>query len=70
ARLALRERMPLWLQTRCGLERRGVLALTVVLVAAAALAVQHFWTGRPQTVPAPDLVRAAAAPHGGRSEPA
>ncbi|MBT2413178.1 ComEA family DNA-binding protein [Streptomyces sp. ISL-12] len=69
-RLALRERMPLWLQTRCGLERRGVLALTVVLVAAAGLAVQHFWTGRTQSVPAPDLVRAAATPYGGRSTPA
>ncbi|CAL9575348.1 hypothetical protein SUDANB145_04912 [Streptomyces sp. enrichment culture] len=68
ARLALRERMPLWLQTRCGLERRGVLALTVVLVAAAGLAVQHFWTGRTQSVPAPDLVRAAGTPYGGRSE--
>ncbi|MFK0118414.1 helix-hairpin-helix domain-containing protein [Streptomyces sp. NPDC090994] len=68
ARLALRERMPLWLQTRCGLERRGVLALTVVLVAAAGLAVQHFWTGRTQSVSAPDLVRAAGTPYGGRSE--
>ncbi|POX48371.1 DNA-binding protein [Streptomyces sp. Ru71] len=57
---ALRERMPLWLQTRCGLERRGVLALTVLLVAAAVLAVQHFWAGRTETVRAPEVVRAAA----------
>lgn len=56
---ALRERMPLWLQTRCGLERRNVLALTVVLVVAAAFAVQHFWTGRTQTVRPPEVVRAA-----------
>ncbi|MGP2437104.1 helix-hairpin-helix domain-containing protein [Streptomyces sp. JW3] len=70
ARLALRERMPLWLQTRCGLERRGALALTVVLVAAAGLAAQHFWAGRTQPVRAPDVVRAAATPYGGDSEPA
>src|SRR4051812_21697011 len=48
--MALRERMPVWLQTRCGLERRGVLALTVLLVVAGAFAVQHFWAGRTQPV--------------------
>ncbi|NUR27522.1 MAG: ComEA family DNA-binding protein, partial [Catenulispora sp.] len=57
---ALRERMPLWLQARCGVERRGVVALTVVLVAAAVFAVQHFWTGRTQSVSAPQVVRAEA----------
>ncbi|MDH6623331.1 competence protein ComEA [Streptomyces sp. LBL] len=61
AGLALRERMPVWLQTRCGLERRGVLALTVLLVVAAAFAVQHFWAGRTQSVRAPEVVRAAQA---------
>ncbi|MGW1026939.1 helix-hairpin-helix domain-containing protein [Streptomyces sp. NPDC002577] len=60
AALAVRERLPLWLQTRCGLERRSVTALTVVLVAAAVFAVQHFWTGRTQPVRAPDVVRAEA----------
>ncbi|MGI5375345.1 helix-hairpin-helix domain-containing protein [Streptomyces sp. CA-251387] len=65
AGLALRERMPVWLQTRCGLERRSVLALTVVLVLAAGFAVQHFWSGRAQSVRAPEVVR-AAAPYGGR----
>ncbi|MFD9396245.1 helix-hairpin-helix domain-containing protein [Streptomyces sp. NPDC060000] len=60
AGLALRERMPVWLQTRCGLERRSVLALTVLLVLAAAFAVQHFWVGRAQPVRAPEVVRAAA----------
>ncbi|WP_373308140.1 helix-hairpin-helix domain-containing protein [Streptomyces humidus] len=60
AGLALRERMPVWLQTRCGLERRSVLALTVLLAAAAVFAVQHFWVGRTQTVRAPEAVRAAA----------
>ncbi|WP_443744608.1 helix-hairpin-helix domain-containing protein [Streptomyces spinosisporus] len=65
AGLALRERMPLWLQTRCGLERRSVLALSVLLVVAAVFAVQHFWTGRTQSVRAPEVVR-AAAPFGER----
>jgi competence protein ComEA len=61
ARLALRERMPVWLQARCGLERRSVVALTVVLVVAAGFAVQHFWAGRAQSVRAPEVVRAADA---------
>ncbi|MFF4499809.1 helix-hairpin-helix domain-containing protein [Streptomyces sp. NPDC001401] len=65
AGLALRERMPLWLQARCGLERRSVVALTALLVVAAAFAVQHFWAGRTQSVRAPDVVR-AAAPFGER----
>ncbi|MFF4830410.1 helix-hairpin-helix domain-containing protein [Streptomyces sp. NPDC001315] len=70
---ALRERMPVWLQTRCALERRNVVALTVLLVVAAGFAVQHFWTGRTQSVRAPEVVR-AAAPYGqrapsGRGEP-
>ncbi|MFD8233239.1 helix-hairpin-helix domain-containing protein [Streptomyces sp. NPDC059696] len=64
---ALWERMPLWLQTRCGLERRSVLALAVVLVVAAAFAVQHFWTGRTQSVKPPEVVR-AAVPYGERQE--
>ncbi|MGW7713578.1 helix-hairpin-helix domain-containing protein [Streptomyces chartreusis] len=63
AGLALRERMPVWLQARCGLERRNVVALTVVLVLAAGFAVQHFWAGRAQSVQAPEVVR-AAAPYG------
>ncbi|WP_455770862.1 helix-hairpin-helix domain-containing protein [Streptomyces collinus] len=67
AGLALRERMPLWLQARCGLERRNVLALTVVLVVAAGFAVQHFWAGRSQTVRPPEVVR-AAMPFGERQE--
>ncbi|WP_406498935.1 helix-hairpin-helix domain-containing protein [Streptomyces sp. NBC_01604] len=60
AGLALRERMPVWVQTRCGLERRSVLALSVVLVVAAVFAVQHFWAGRTEAVRAPEVVRAAA----------
>ncbi|MEU1459347.1 ComEA family DNA-binding protein [Streptomyces sp. NPDC005727] len=64
---ALRERLPVWLQTRCGVERRGVVALAVVLVAAAVFAVQHFWTGRTETVSAPQVVR-AEGPYAGRDE--
>lgn len=59
AGFALRERMPVWLQARCGLERRSVVALTVLLVVAAAFAVQHFWVGRAEPVQAPEVVRAA-----------
>lgn len=64
---ALRERMPVWLQARCGLERRSVVALTLVLVLAAGFAVQHFWAGRAQSVRAPEVVRAAAS-YGGEQQ--
>ncbi|WP_318218524.1 ComEA family DNA-binding protein [Streptomyces sp. SCL15-6] len=64
---ALRERMPVWVQNRCGMERRSVAALAVLLVVAAVFAVQHFWTGRTETVAAPEVVRAAAA-HGTEGE--
>ncbi|MFI6486302.1 helix-hairpin-helix domain-containing protein [Streptomyces sp. NPDC050564] len=63
---AVRERMPLWLQSRCGLERKSVAALTVLLVVAAVFAVQHFWVGRTQSVRAPEVVR-AVPPYGGRA---
>ncbi|MET7973013.1 ComEA family DNA-binding protein [Streptomyces mirabilis] len=66
AGLAVRERMPLWLQSRCGLERRSVTALGVLLVVAVVFAVQQFWGGRTQSVRAPEVVR-AAAPYGGQS---
>ncbi|MER6627657.1 helix-hairpin-helix domain-containing protein [Streptomyces sp. NPDC000987] len=58
---ALRERIPLWVQTRCGLERRSVIALSALLVLTAVFAVQHFWAGRTQSVRAPEVVRAVAA---------
>ncbi|WP_406727586.1 ComEA family DNA-binding protein [Streptomyces sp. GD-15H] len=57
--LALRERLPLWARTRCGLERRSVIALSVVLVVAVGFAAQHFWGGRTQPVRAPEVVGAA-----------
>lgn len=62
ARLAavLRDRTPVWVQTRIGLEPRALAALTVVLVVAAGLAGGYFWTGRPEPVRAPELVRAAS----------
>ncbi|MBT3154383.1 ComEA family DNA-binding protein [Streptomyces sp. CHD11] len=66
---ALRDRLPLWVQTRCGLERRSVVALSVLLVVAVGFAVQHFWTGRTQPVRAPEVVR-AAVPHGARADDA
>lgn len=64
---ALRERMPVWLQARCGMERRGVTALAVLLAVAAIFAVQHFWTGRTQSVDAPQAVR-AETPFAGEGE--
>ncbi|GAA3371443.1 hypothetical protein GCM10020367_22120 [Streptomyces sannanensis] len=55
-RLALRERLPVWVQSRCGLAPRSLAALTVVLLVGVVFAVQHFWTGRPQTVRAPEVM--------------
>lgn len=60
--LAVRERLPLWVQLRCGLEPRTLAALSVVLVVAAVFAVQHFWAGRPQAVRAPEVVEQGATP--------
>nr|WP_256332859.1 ComEA family DNA-binding protein [Streptomyces sp. 2131.1] len=56
AGLAVRERLPMWVQLRCGLEPRTLAALAVVLVAAAVFAGMHFWSGRPEGVRAPDVV--------------
>lgn len=66
ARLALRERLPLWLQLRCGVEPKSLLALALVLVVAAGFGVHHFWTGRPAAVRAPEARTAPAgsAAHG------
>ncbi|WP_423247633.1 helix-hairpin-helix domain-containing protein [Streptomyces achmelvichensis] len=65
----MRERLPLWVQLRCGLEPRALAALAVVLVAAAVFAAQHFWVGRPETVRAPELVEQGAAAPATDSEP-
>ncbi|MFE5871308.1 ComEA family DNA-binding protein [Streptomyces roseifaciens] len=71
-RLALRERLPLWAQLRCGIEPRTLAALTVLLVAACAFAAYHFLTGRPQTVrvPAREAPAAAVAPPSSQPVPA
>ncbi|TGA90476.1 ComEA family DNA-binding protein [Streptomyces sp. MZ04] len=66
AGLAVRERLPLWLQLRCGLERRSLIALAAVLVLATVFAAQHFWAGRTLPVRAPEVVRAASD---GEAEP-
>lgn len=68
AGLALRDRLPLWVRTRCGLERRSVVALSVVLVVAVGFAVQHFWAGRTQPVRAPEVVGAAMPQRGSAAE--
>ncbi len=69
----MRDRLPLWLQLRCGLERKSVVALSVVLVVAAVFSAQHFWAGRTQSVSAPEVVRAgvpgASAAPGGTQAP-
>lgn len=57
----VRDRTPLWVQTRCGLEPRTLAALTMVLLVAVGLAGGYFWMGRPEPVRAPELVRAAPA---------
>ncbi|GAA2712917.1 hypothetical protein GCM10010315_17470 [Streptomyces luteosporeus] len=58
---AVRDRLPVWLQVRCGIEPRTLAALAVVLLAAVGLAVHHFWSGRPHEVHAPQREGAPAA---------
>ncbi|WP_308416613.1 helix-hairpin-helix domain-containing protein [Streptomyces sp. AJS327] len=67
--LALRERLPLWLQPRCGLRARTVLAVLVLLGVALGFAAWHFWSGRPRPVEAPAVQGAGspAAPGGSGS---
>ncbi|MET7364648.1 ComEA family DNA-binding protein [Streptomyces sp. NPDC005566] len=60
---ALRDRLPLWVRLRCGLEPKALAALALVLAGAAALAAVHFWSARPQPVHAPEQVKEAAAAH-------
>ncbi|MFE1763315.1 helix-hairpin-helix domain-containing protein [Streptomyces angustmyceticus] len=59
--LAVRERLPLWVQLRCGTDPKALAALVLVLVLAVGFAVQHFWTGRPEPVRAPAAERPPAA---------
>ncbi|WSQ71418.1 ComEA family DNA-binding protein [Streptomyces xinghaiensis] len=60
-RLALGERLPLWVSLRCGADPRTLAALAVLLVAAVGFAGHHFWTGRPETVRVPSAEPAGAA---------
>ncbi|WP_308427631.1 helix-hairpin-helix domain-containing protein [Streptomyces albospinus] len=69
---AVRERLPLWVQLRCGTDPKALAALVLVLVVAVGFAVQHFWAARPEPVRAPTADRAVTAPPrgpGGRSSP-
>ncbi|MGX1850364.1 ComEA family DNA-binding protein [Streptomyces sp. NBC_01456] len=59
--LAVRERLPLWVQLRCGTDPKALAALVLVLVVAVGFAVQHFWTGRPEPVRAPAAERSVGA---------
>ncbi|MER5777826.1 helix-hairpin-helix domain-containing protein [Streptomyces sp. NPDC002039] len=60
--LAVRERMPVWLQAHCGVQPRTVAAVAVVLVGAVGFAAQQYWTARPEPVTAPAVVAPAASP--------
>ncbi|MCQ6552859.1 ComEA family DNA-binding protein [Streptomyces sp. C10-9-1] len=62
---ALRDRLPLWVRLRCGLEPRALTALVVVLAAAALFAGQHFWAAGPRQVPVPETL----SPGDTRSQP-
>ncbi|MFE2267971.1 helix-hairpin-helix domain-containing protein [Streptomyces lavendulae] len=59
---AVRERMPVWVQARCGMEPRTVAAVAVVLVAALGFAAQQYWSGRPRPVTAPAVVAPPSVP--------
>lgn len=59
AGLAVRERLPVWLQARCAVERRSVVALALVLAVAVLFAAQYFRAGRTQAVRPPEVVGAA-----------
>lgn len=62
ARLAVRERLPLWVQLRCGTNLKALAALVMVLVVAVGFAVHHFWAARPEQVHAPAAERSVAVP--------
>lgn len=61
-RLAVRERLPVWVQARCEVEPRTVAALAVVLVAGVGFAGQQYWSARPGPVTAPAVVAPASVP--------
>ncbi|MFJ4698097.1 competence protein ComEA [Streptomyces sp. TverLS-915] len=57
---AVADHLPLWLRSRFALDRRGVLALAVVLLGLLGVAGQHWWSARPQPVAVPAAERAAS----------
>ncbi|MET9366002.1 ComEA family DNA-binding protein [Streptomyces sp. NPDC006632] len=64
----MRERLPLWAQSRLSLAPRSLAALCLVLLVTAGFTAQHFWAGRPQSVRAPDLAEGQGPPaHGMKS---
>ncbi|MFD7661436.1 helix-hairpin-helix domain-containing protein [Streptomyces sp. NPDC059788] len=58
----MRERLPLWVQSRCATDPKALSALVVVFVVAVAFAVHHFWVAQPQPVRAPAAARPTAFP--------
>ncbi|MFB1041864.1 helix-hairpin-helix domain-containing protein [Streptomyces chrestomyceticus] len=58
----MRERLPLWVQSRCAIAPKALTALVVVFAMAVAFAVFHFWTARPEPVRVPSAARAPALP--------
>ncbi|MFD7032138.1 helix-hairpin-helix domain-containing protein [Streptomyces sp. NPDC059917] len=67
--LAVRERLPVWVQTRCGWEPKTLGAVAVVLVVAVGFAGQQYWSARPQPVTAPAVSAPQTAPAGAASVP-
>ncbi|MER7342812.1 ComEA family DNA-binding protein [Streptomyces sp. NPDC000075] len=57
----MRERLPVWVQSRCGMEPRAVAAVGVVLAVAVGFAVQQYGAARPQPVTAPAVLAPASA---------
>ncbi|MFK0253419.1 helix-hairpin-helix domain-containing protein [Streptomyces sp. NPDC090445] len=60
--LAVRERLPLWVQARLEVRPRAVGAVAVVLAVAVGFGVQQYWSARPQPVTAPPAVAPATEP--------
>ncbi|MEU7199586.1 ComEA family DNA-binding protein [Streptomyces sp. NPDC045470] len=58
----MRERLPLWVQSRCAIAPKTLAALVVVFAVAVAFAVHHFWVARPEPVRVPPAARAPALP--------
>ncbi|MBW1598299.1 ComEA family DNA-binding protein [Streptomyces sp. JJ38] len=66
---ALRERLPLWLQTRCAVEPRALAALLVVLLVAGGFAAHTWWDSRPEPVGVPVAAAASSGPEASRPPP-